>query len=348
MGSKQTIQRREISRRDFLRLGGVSLAGATLLGAAGCGGGGGAEGGGGPTTLRLAYIFGEDGPADLAAKRFKEIVEEETDGELEVALAPNSQLGGERDLWEGFSIGSIEMALTGDGPVSFFTPEYSAIQMFYAFRDLEHMQEVIFGEIGQEISDALLENQNGRVLDWWDRGPRKLTANQEIVIPEDAGGLQVRDPELPIYAESWRAVGANPVAMPFAELYSALEQGVIDAQENPLELIATSNFNEVQSHVMDTNHVYGPYILAISDMTWQELSPEQQEVVQSAAETAGDYERELTAEYEERYQQELQEGGMTFVEVDQEEWAEAVQPAVEALEEQGAWQEGLYDRIRAV
>lgn len=341
-----------IRRRGILSGAGAGLLGATAL--SGCleteapEDSPAAANGDAERTLRLGWIFGQEGPAGESAARFKELVEEQTDGRIHIALAPDSQLGGERDMWEGFELGSIEMAITGDGPVSFFAEEFAALQMFYAFENVEHMYRFLNSDVGEELRQALLERQSGRVLDWWERGPRHLTAGREVLTPEDAEGLRVRDPELPIYAQAWESIGATPVPMAFDELYTALQQGVVDAQENPLELVTTANFDEVQSHVMETAHVYGPYLFAISEVIWQELDDGDQDIIAEAALEAGELERELTVQYEEEFTEELTERGMTFVEVDRDAWAQAVQPAVEALEESGAWREGLYDEIRGL
>lgn len=298
-------------------------------------------------TLQLGYIMAENDPADLAARRFKELVEERTGGELSIVIHPNSLLGGERDLWEGMQIGSVDIAITGVGPISFFTPQYSGVQMYYAVEDVEHLEKVFNGEIGEEIADALLQAQGGRVLDWWHRGPRHITANKPIRTPEDLQGLKLRTPEGKIYLEAWSALGASPTPMALGELFTALEQGVVDGQENPLALIATQSFDEVQSHVSLTAHQVQPYIFAIAENTWQSLSEEQRQIVEEAAKEAGVYEKQLTAESEEDFRAELEEGGMTVVEdVDRDAFKAIMAETAVELENEGLWQEGLYQRIQ--
>jgi len=238
-------------------------------------------------TLQLGYIMAEGDPADEGARRFEELVEERTGGELDIVIHPNGLLGGERDLWEGMQIGSVDIAITGVGPISFFTPQYSGVQMYYAVQDVAHLEKVFNGEIGDEIADALLQGQGGRVLDWWHRGPRHVTANKPIRTPEDLQGLKLRTPEGKLYIQAWQALGASPTPMALGELFTALEQGVVDGQENPLALIATQSFDEVQSHVSLTAHQVQPYVFAISESTWQGLSDEQRQIVEEAAKEAG-------------------------------------------------------------
>lgn len=294
-------------------------------------------------TLRLAYIMAEGGPAHEGAKKFKEIVEEKTGGALKVVLAPNAQLGGERDVMEGLKLGSVEMALTGDGPIGMFAPQYAALQLPFAVRDVDHLDKVYNGEVGQGLADQILKGTGARVLDWWHRGPRRLTANLKVESPEDIQGVKMRVPEVPLFTTYWTEVGASPTPIPFAELYSSLEQGIVDAQENPLELIYTSHFDEVQDYIMNTNHFYGPYILSISDRIWGDLTPEQQDIVQSAAKEAGKLEKKLTADGEKEFEKLLKDAGVEFVDVDRKAFQEIANKVAEQMKDD--WKEGLYEQI---
>jgi TRAP-type transport system periplasmic protein len=294
-------------------------------------------------TLRLAYIMAPGGPADDGAKKFKEIVEQKSNGSLKVSLNPSAQLGGEKDVMEALKLGSIELALTGDGPIGMFVPQYSALQMPYIFRDMDHLHKVLDGPIGKDLAADLLKTQASRVLDYWDRGPRMLTAKKEIKTPDDLKGVKIRVPEVPMSTEAWKAIGGSPTPIPLAELYNSLQQGLVVAQENPLELIYTSHYDEVQTYVMRTNHVYLPYIFSISEKVFQGLSPDQQKIVQEAALEAGKLEKKLTADSEKDFEQKLQAKGMKFVEVDRKLFEDKVKPVISKFEKD--WKKGLYDQI---
>ena len=311
---------------------------------------------GGPTpcqaaavkTLQLGYIMAEGDPADLGAKRFKEIVEKETNGAVKVVIHANGLLGGERSLWESMQIGSADIAITGVGPISFFTPIYGGVQMYYAIEDVDHLEAVFNGPIGEEIRQALLKAKGGLILDWWHRGARQVTAKKAIRTPEDLKGLKLRTPEGRIYLEAWKALGASPTPMAMGEVFTGLQQGVVDGQENPLEFILTQSLNEVQTHVSLTAHQITPYLVAMREQTLKSLTPEQQKIVREAMLNAGVYEKKIVAEGEEKYKKDLAAKGMTIVEdVDRAAFKRIMHETALKLEQENLWQKGLYDRIQA-
>lgn len=244
-------------------------------------------------------------------------------------------------------IGSVDFAITGVGPISFFTPEYSGVQIYYAINDNKHLDAVFDGEIGEEIRQALLKAKGGLVLDWWHRGARHITANKPIRTPADLKDLKLRTPEGELYLKAWTALGANPTPMALGELFMGLEQGVVDGQENPLEMIATQSFNEVQSHVSLTGHQVQPFLFAVRKRTLDDLTDEQQAIIREAALAAGDLEKRLVAESEETYKKELADKGMTIVDdVDRDAFKKIIHKTALQLESEGLWKEGLYDRIQ--
>lgn len=329
-----------INRRDILKIGSLSAAAALTSFSA-------PVQAAGARTLQIGYIMADNDPADLAAKKFKEIIEAKSGGALRAVLHPNGLLGGERSLWEGMQIGSVDIAITGVGPISFFTPQYTGVQMYYAIRDYAHLERVFNGKVGNEIRDALLRAKGGRILDWWYRGARNITANKAIRQPADLQGLKLRTPEGKIYLEAWNALGASPTPMALGELFNALEQGVVDGQENPLELILTQHYNEVQSHVSLTEHQLVPYLFAVREQTFASMSEQQQQIVQEAALEAGVYEKELVRQNEGVYKDKLADAGMAIVEdVDRATFQALMHDTALKLEAEGLWESGLYQRIQ--
>lgn len=277
-------------------------------------------------TLKLGHVSSSD-PKDnwqVGSLKFAELVDKKTSGAVKVQVFPSSQIGNDRDMTEGMRIGSVDLALIA-GVLSNFEPRMGLLEIPYIFRDTEHMRKVLNGPVGDELSKSLLKS-GIRVLGWWERGPRMLTANKPVKGVADVKGMKIRVPEIPVSVDSWRAFGANPTPMAFGEVYSGLQQKVIDAQENPLAIIANAKLNEVQKYVMRTNHVYGYVALAMSEKNFQKLSPEQQKAVLEAGKEATAFENKVVWENEDLIAKDLAAKGMQFVDVNTKEFVDAVKP----------------------
>ena len=170
-----------------------------------------------------------------------------------------------------------------------------------------------------------------------------LTANKAVKSPADLKGMKIRVPEIPVSVDAWRALGTNPTPMAFGEVYSGLQQKVIDGQENPMAIIATAKLNEVQKFVMRTNHIYGYVALAMSERNFQKLTPAQQQAVTEAAKEATAWENKLVWDNEELLAKELTGKGMTFVDVNKDEFINAVKPVHATYATKLG--KDLYDRI---
>lgn len=278
-------------------------------------------------TLQLGHLANEDNTWHKAAVRFGEELSALTDGRIAVEVYPNESLGAEMDLINGMQLGTADMTITGES-LQNWAPMASLLALPYAYESLEEMDAVASGEIGDQIEQQIIESAQIRPIAYFARGPRNLTSNRPVTSPEELDGLTLRVPNVPLFVNTWEALGASPTPMAFSEVFTSLQNNTIDAQENPLALIASANFNEVQDYVNLTEHVRSWIYLTISEQTWSQLTEEDQEAVMEAARRAQEYERELFVEEEEALAAELQERGMEFVEVDQAAFAEAAQPAV--------------------
>lgn len=282
-----------------------------------------------PVVLKLGHVAAAD-PKDnwqAGAVEFARLVEQKSKGDVKVQVFPSSQLGNDRDMAEGMRLGSVDFSLNA-GVLSNFEPRLGLLEIPYIFRDPEHMRKVLNGPVGQQLADSL-QKAGIRILGWWERGPRELTANKPIKTPADVKGMKIRVPEIPVSVDAWRAFGANPTPMTFGEVYSGLQQKVIDGQENPLAIINSAKLHEVQKYVNKTNHVYGYVALAMSDKTWQKLTPEQRNAITEAAKEATAFENKLVWENETQLAKELQGKGMQFVEVDLKAFIDAAKPVHE-------------------
>ena len=265
--------------------------------------------------LKLGHLANEDNPWHKASVKFGEELSALTEGRIAVEVFPNESLGKEIDLINGMQLGTVDMTITGES-LQNWAPMAALLAVPYAYKSLDHMDEVASGEIGDQIKAEIIEKVQIRPITHFARGPRNLTSNRPITSPDDLNGLKMRVPNVPLFIDVWKALGANPGPMAFSEVFTSLQNGTIEAQENPLALIRSASFNEVQSHVNMTEHVRSWIYLTIAESTWAKLSEEDQDAVMEAASRAQAYERELFNESIAADRAYLEENGMTFVEVD--------------------------------
>ena len=278
-------------------------------------------------TLKLGHLANEEDVWHKAALKFAEEVAERTDGRVEVQVFPNESLGKEMDLISGMQLGTVDMTITGES-LQNWAPMAALLAVPYAYDTLEEMDAIAGGEVGDAIEAQILERAQVRPLAYFARGPRDLTSNRPITSPDELDGLKLRVPNVPLFVAVWQALGARPTPMAFSEVFTSLQNGTIDAQENPLALIKSASFPEVQSHVNLTEHVRSWIYLAIGEPSFNKLSEEDQIAVQEAATAAQSYERELFLAAEDQLRQDLKDAGMTFVEVDKAAFAAKAKDAV--------------------
>ncbi|WP_424931233.1 TRAP transporter substrate-binding protein [Amaricoccus macauensis] len=278
-------------------------------------------------TLKLGHLANEDNPWHQAAVKFGEELASLTEGRMVVEVFPNESLGKEIDLINGMQLGTVDMTITGES-LQNWAPMAALLAVPYAYSSIEHMDEVASGEIGDQIEAQIVEKAQIRPIAYFARGPRNLTSNRPITTPDELDGLKMRVPNVPLFVDVWDALGANPGPMAFSEVFTSLQNGTIDAQENPLALIRSASFYEVQSHVNMTEHVRSWIYLTIAENTWQGLSEEDRAAVMEAATVAQAYERELFQESLDADRAFLEEQGMTFVEVDGAAFQAAAKDAV--------------------
>ena len=278
-------------------------------------------------TLKLGHPANEDNIWHKASMKFAEEVEALTEGRIAVEVYPNETLGKEMDVINGMQLGTADMTITGES-LQNYAPMAALLAIPYGYETLEDMDAVAGGELGEKIEQQIIEKVGIRPIAYFARGPRNLTTNRPITSPEELDGLKMRVPNVPLFLNVWKALGANPTPMAFSEVFTSLQNGTIDAQENPLALIKSANFNEVQDYVNLTQHVRSWIYLTLSDMAWQQMSEEDQAAVMEAAARAQDWEREQFLADEQELQAELEELGMEFVEVDSAAFAAAAKEAV--------------------
>ncbi|WP_042252821.1 TRAP transporter substrate-binding protein [Paracoccus sp. PAMC 22219] len=278
-------------------------------------------------TLKLGHLANEENIWHQAALHFAEEVAAGTEGRVEVQVFPNESLGKEIDVINGMQLGTADMTITGES-LQNWAPKAALLALPYAYRSLEHMDDVAAGEIGDQIEAEIIANADIRPLTYFARGPRNLSANRPITTPAELNGFKLRVPNVPLFVTAWQALGANPTPMAFSEVFTSLQNGTIEGQENPLALFQSGGFYEVQKTVNLTEHVRSWIYLTISENAWNKLSEADQAAVQAAADSTQEFERALFMADEQELVAELEAAGVTFVEVDQQAFADAARDAV--------------------
>ena len=278
-------------------------------------------------TLKLGHLANEDNIWHKASVKFGEELKALTNGKIEVEVYPNESLGKEMDLINGMQLGTADMTISGES-LQNWAPKAALLAIPYAYKSLEHMDKIAGGEIGDQIKAQIIEKAKVRPIAYFARGPRNLTTNRPIKSPADLKGPKMRVPNVPLFVDVWKALGAQPTPMAFSEVFTSLQNGTIGAQENPLALIKSANFFEVQKYVNKTEHVRSWIYLVFSELTWSKLSEADRKAVMEAAKRAQAYERELFMADEKKLVAELQAKGMTFVDVDGAAFASNAKDAV--------------------
>ncbi|MBT9245911.1 DctP family TRAP transporter solute-binding subunit [Gemmobacter fulvus] len=282
------------------------------------------------TTIRIGHVLADTHSWHVAAQGFAADVAEKTEGRVKIEIFAGGQLGNEKDMIEGLQFGAVQGGVIGGGSFQSIEPKMGIIEMPYAWASREQAFAALDGDLGAHLA-GLLDGKGVKLLAWWENGYRNVTnSKRPITTPTDLAGLKIRVTPDKVRLATFEALGAQPAPLAFGELYSALQQGVFDAQENPLAIIHSSSFFEVQKYVSMTNHVWGSAALVVSSITWNSLSPEDQAVVQAAAMAWGEKQRQMVADSDAEMVEKLKAAGMAFNEVDRDAFVAAVQPIWES------------------
>ncbi len=235
------------------------------------------------TEVKIGYALAPDSHYGVAAQKWQEVVEAETDGKFKFRHFPSSGLGGEREVVEGLQLGTVEATIVSTGTLSNFVPETGVTDIPFLFRSLDHARRVLDGPVGQEIL-AKFDDAGLVAIAWGEQGFRHITNNRNpINAPEDLAGMKLRTMENPVHLQAFNALGAAPTPMAWPEVIGALQQGTIDGQENPLSVIVSVKLNEVQKYLTLSGHVYSPAMLLISKPFWDGLSDEDKAAFEKGA-----------------------------------------------------------------
>lgn len=294
---------------------------------------GSAKGDGDTVKLQLGHALSEGTPAADLIGEMAKVVSEKTDGRVEIDVFPNSQLGSEKEMLEQVQLGTMEAAAIMIGSMQALDKRMAIEDLPYMWKDIEHAREAYKGEFGDYLAD-IMDEQGMKKIGYMEWGFRHVTNNKKpIVKPEDMKGLKIRVAESKLRIDTFEQVGALPTVMAFSEVYGALQQGALDAQENPLANIVAPKFDEVQDYLSLTGHFYNTIMMVVDNGTWDKISSEDQEVILAETDRISEEVKVLNDEKEAGYIEELANRGMTINEnVDLEAFQEKMHPVYDKWE----------------
>ncbi len=284
-------------------------------------------------TINVASTYAPEGPVHQVIEEFKTNLETASEGRIQIVIHPSGALGGVKEVVEGLRAGTIEMGVFALEDTDYYCKEYAVLEAPYLFDDQEHFKKVL-NEKGDELF-ADIESKTGiRTCAWFYRGARMITANKEIINPEDMAGLKFRLPNMPLRVSVFEAFGAGPTVVDFAELYMALKTGTVDAQENPPETIFSYKYYEAQKYLMLSRHIYTLARYGASAAWMDTLPAADQDMIMKAW---ADAQASVTAQFpdpDETYIAKCEEAGMTIVEPNNAAFIELAGPAVQKWAEE--------------
>jgi TRAP-type transport system periplasmic protein len=275
------------------------------------------------TKLTLGHGAAPGNPRHEASVKFADMVKAKTNGRIEVQVAPSAQLGDDAAMVTALRTGALDISANSQGPVAAAVPEYSAFGMPFMFASTAHAFKLLDGPLGKELADKS-SDKGMIVLGYWDNGIRQMTNNKRPINKvEDMKGLKMRVPPDAVLVDIMQALGAEAQQVKFSELYVALQQGVVDGQENPLVNIHASKLYEVQKHLALTSHMFQMTPFLMSKRTWDRLSAADKKAVQDAAQEATAMQRKLSQEADDKLLADLKSKGVQVTTVDKAAFAKA-------------------------
>jgi TRAP-type transport system periplasmic protein len=298
------------------------------------------------TTMRMNISIGQNSHYGIAIDTFAQELEKRTGGRYKVQAFYNGALGAERESIEAIQLGTHELTMTSSGPVPNFVPETRILDIPFLFRDKAHARMVLDGPIGQDLL-AKFETKGIKALGWAENGFRHMTNNKRPVnTPDDLKGLKMRTMENPVHIAAYKGFGIVPTPMAFTEVFTALQQGTVDGQENPLSVITAAKLEQVQKHLSLTGHVYSPAVLLMSKAAYDKLSADDKKHFMAAAAEGIKANRARVDDDDAKGVAALRSRGMQVIEVDKTKFQAALTPVFAEFAKQ--FGQANLDKIRDV
>jgi TRAP-type transport system periplasmic protein len=281
--------------------------------------------------MKFAHFGEETHPSNLAAKQFAAKVEERTKGQVKITIYPNNVLGSPPEQAEQIRLGAIDMGLCTQGQLDKWVKAFSVVMLPFLYDDYDHVHRVLDGP-SKDWFFPLAEKEGFVILSNWEYGFRNLTNNKRPVLkPEDAKGLKIRTPPEMQLQVTMEALGAVVTKIAFPEVYMALAQNVVDGEENPISVIYSMKFYEVQKYLSLTRHIYNSMMHEVSKKSWDKLTPAQQGIFREESKLAGDYMRKLIVAQEAELIEKMEKAGLQVARPDLAPFRAAMGPAYEKI-----------------
>jgi TRAP-type transport system periplasmic protein len=292
-------------------------------------------------TLKMAHIYTPGNIWYDTAEAYKKAVEERTNGQVKIDIAPAGSTGDWPQSIEGLQIGTNDIVLQSIGTLDRYNTIAGIEAYPYLIRDVDHFKKVYYGPVGKELVDEIAEKTRFRIVGAGYRGARQLTSSREVGGLDDLAGLKLRVPPLKMYRLTWEYLGASPVPMGVSELFTSLQQGVVDGQENPLEIVESQKFYEVQKYVAETAHIIGAMTFIYSDNRFKSLPEDVRNVLQEEGDKVMTEATDRMVKLEDDLKAQLQAKGMTFVPVDRAAFQAKLEDLPEEFPELADWVEKI-------
>ncbi len=264
-------------------------------------------------TMKMNISISQNSHYGVAVDAFAREVEKRTNGRYKIQNFYSGALGAERESIEAVQLGTLDLTMTSTGPIPNFVPEVAILDIPFLFKDYAHARATLDGPIGQEMLTKF-PSKGIVALAWGENGFRHMTNNKHPVnSPDDLKGLKMRTMENPVHMQAYKAFGIIPTPMAFTEVFTALQQGTVDGQENPLSVISAAKFDQVQKYMTLTGHVYSPALILMNKGKWDKLSAADKTAFAESAKEAVKANRARIDEDERKAVADLQSKGMTVV-----------------------------------
>nr|WP_208323216.1 TRAP transporter substrate-binding protein [Morganella morganii] len=297
--------------------------------------------------MKLSHNQNRDHAVHKAMTQFADDVKTKTNGDVRIRIYPDAQLGNQRESMELMQNGALDIVKSNAAELEAFSPAYSVFNLPYLFRDKPHYEKIIYGDIGQEILDS--SKDSGFVgLTYYDAGARSFYAKKPIRTPDDLKGLKIRVQPSPTAIAMVKALGGNPTPLAYGELYTALQQGVVDAAENNIPSYTLSRHSEVTKFFSLDEHTMVPDVLVMSTKSLDKLTPEQQAIVKQAAKDSAQTMAKLWEASEKEERAKVEKQGVEFITVDKVTFQDAVKPMYDDIAKSNPELSKMADRIRDV